>query len=109
MISAPLVVLPWPGLRLHEGCDAAENAVGSNATRPDDIITQYSGKTVEVRLACAAKWRVSTGLALCVHLRGCGVRVKQINNTDAEGRLVLGDGVACVDPAAEWLCLRGLD
>lgn len=32
--------------------------------RPDDIITLYSGKTVEV------------------------------NNTDAEGRLVLGDGVS---------------
>eukprot|EP00038_Savillea_parva_P029262 m.69865 g.69865 ORF g.69865 m.69865 type:complete len:541 (+) comp8612_c0_seq1:42-1664(+) len=42
----------------------AENAVGPLATRPDDIHTLYSGKTVE------------------------------INNTDAEGRLVLGDGVA---------------
>eukprot|EP00039_Didymoeca_costata_P020072 m.339965 g.339965 ORF g.339965 m.339965 type:complete len:525 (-) comp19056_c0_seq1:145-1719(-) len=42
----------------------AENAVGPDATRPDDIHTMYSGKTVE------------------------------INNTDAEGRLVLGDGVA---------------
>ena len=42
----------------------AENSVGPNATRPDDIHTLYSGKTVE------------------------------INNTDAEGRLVLGDGVA---------------
>ena len=42
----------------------AENSVGPLATRPDDIHTFYSGKTVE------------------------------INNTDAEGRLVLGDGVA---------------
>ena len=42
----------------------AENAVGPDATRPDDILTMYSGKTVEV------------------------------NNTDAEGRLVLADGVA---------------
>ncbi len=42
----------------------AENAVGPESTRPDDILTLYSGKTVE------------------------------INNTDAEGRLVLGDGVA---------------
>jgi probable aminopeptidase NPEPL1 len=42
----------------------AENSVGPAATRPDDVITLYSGKTVEV------------------------------NNTDAEGRLVLGDGVA---------------
>jgi len=42
----------------------AENSVGPLATRPDDIHTLYSGKTVE------------------------------INNTDAEGRLVLSDGVA---------------
>ncbi len=42
----------------------AENAVGKEATRPDDVIIQYSGRSVE------------------------------INNTDAEGRLVLGDGVA---------------
>jgi len=42
----------------------AENAVGPEAARPDDVHTMYSGLTVE------------------------------INNTDAEGRLVLGDGVA---------------
>lgn len=42
----------------------AENAVSNEATRPDDIHIMYSGKTVEV------------------------------NNTDAEGRLVLSDGVA---------------
>lgn len=42
----------------------AENAIGPLAVRNDDIITLYSGKTVE------------------------------INNSDAEGRLVLGDGVA---------------
>ncbi|KAI9208231.1 uncharacterized protein BJ171DRAFT_490715 [Polychytrium aggregatum] len=42
----------------------AENAVDSRSFKNDDILTIYSGKTVE------------------------------INNTDAEGRLVLGDGVA---------------
>ena len=42
----------------------AENAVGPDSVRPDDILHMYSGKTVE------------------------------INNTDAEGRLVLSDGVA---------------
>jgi len=41
----------------------AENSVGPIAARPDDVHTMLSGKTVE------------------------------INNTDAEGRLVLGDGV----------------
>ncbi len=45
----------------------AENSVGPDATRPDDVLHMYSGKTVEV------------------------------NNTDAEGRLVLADGVA-------WAC-----
>lgn len=49
---------------LHAVLCLAENAVGPEAQRPDDIVTLYSGRTVE------------------------------INNTDAEGRLVLGDGVA---------------
>ena len=49
---------------LHAVFCLAENAVGDRATRPDDIHTLYSGRTVE------------------------------INNTDAEGRLVVGDGVA---------------
>lgn len=40
----------------------AENAVAANAYKPDDILTLHSGKTVE------------------------------INNTDAEGRLLLADG-----------------
>nr|XP_036673911.1 probable aminopeptidase NPEPL1 isoform X1 [Drosophila suzukii] len=48
---------------LHAVFCLAENSVGPNATRPDDIHTLYSGRTVE------------------------------INNTDAEGRLVLADGV----------------
>jgi len=55
--------LGWKG-PLHAVLCLAENAVGPEATRPDDVLTLYSGKTVEV------------------------------NNTDAEGRLVLGDGVA---------------
>ena len=49
---------------LHAIFCLAENSVGPLATRPDDIHTLYSGRTVE------------------------------INNTDAEGRLVLADGVA---------------
>jgi probable aminopeptidase NPEPL1 len=49
---------------LHAVFCLAENAVGPNSTKPDDIHTLYSGRTVE------------------------------INNTDAEGRLVLSDGVA---------------
>ncbi|XP_067887338.1 probable aminopeptidase NPEPL1 [Heterodontus francisci] len=58
---------------LHALFCLAENAVGDNATRPDDIHQLYSGKTVEV------------------------------NNTDAEGQLVLADGVsyACKDLKAD--------
>ncbi|XP_049724902.1 probable aminopeptidase NPEPL1 isoform X2 [Elephas maximus indicus] len=58
---------------LHAVFCLAENAVGPSATRPDDIHLLYSGKTVE------------------------------INNTDAEGRLVLADGVvyACKDLGAD--------
>ncbi len=44
----------------------AENAVGPDAIRPDDILRPYSGRSIEV------------------------------NNTDAEGRLVLADGLAWV-------------
>ena len=42
----------------------AENAIGPGAYKPDDILTLHSGKTVE------------------------------INNTDAEGRLLLADGLS---------------
>lgn len=58
------IVQRKPNVNFHVLLCLAENSVASNATRPDDVITMYSGKTVE------------------------------IENTDAEGRLVLGDGVA---------------
>lgn len=53
-------------IRLTAALCIAENAVGPGALRNDDILTLYSGRTVEV------------------------------NNTDAEGRLVLADGAAWV-------------
>lgn len=62
---------------LHAIFCLAENAVGPTATKPDDIHTLYSGRTVE------------------------------INNTDAEGRLVLSDGVAYA--AKELHCSTILD
>eukprot|EP00640_Fibrocapsa_japonica_P002026 CAMPEP_0113935174 /NCGR_PEP_ID=MMETSP1339-20121228/2379_1 /TAXON_ID=94617 /ORGANISM="Fibrocapsa japonica" /LENGTH=526 /DNA_ID=CAMNT_0000937235 /DNA_START=175 /DNA_END=1755 /DNA_ORIENTATION=- /assembly_acc=CAM_ASM_000762 len=55
---------PPLGGPLHCVLCIAENSVGGDATRPDDVLDMKSGKTVEV------------------------------NNTDAEGRLVLADGVA---------------
>jgi len=51
-------------VNVHALLCLAENAIGPKSFRNDDILHMYSGKTVE------------------------------INNTDAEGRLVLGDGVA---------------
>lgn len=60
--------------RIHAILCIAENSIGPDATRPDDVHTFLSGKTVEV------------------------------NNTDAEGRLVLADGcfyaASKFDPAA---------
>ncbi|KJH47104.1 cytosol aminopeptidase family, catalytic domain protein [Dictyocaulus viviparus] len=48
---------------LHVCLCIVENSISPMANKPDDIITMLSGKTVE------------------------------INNTDAEGRLILADGV----------------
>jgi len=48
-------------------CGLAENAVGSGACKPGDVVKSYSGKTVEIA------------------------------NTDAEGRLVLADALAYVN------------
>jgi len=56
-------VLSGIAIPLHAILCIAENSVGPASTRPDDIITLLSGLTIEV------------------------------NNTDAEGRLVLSDGV----------------
>ncbi|KAI8619211.1 cytosol aminopeptidase family, catalytic domain-containing protein [Chytriomyces sp. MP71] len=55
---------PPQNYNLHAILCIAENSIDERAFRPDDVITAYSGKTIEV------------------------------NNTDAEGRLVLCDGVA---------------
>lgn len=52
------------GCRITALLCIAENAIGPAAFKPDDVIHAHSGKTVE------------------------------INNTDAEGRLVLADGVS---------------
>ena len=54
-------------LRLRVLIPAVENAIGNSAFRPQDILTSRKGLTVE------------------------------INNTDAEGRLVLADTLALAD------------
>jgi leucyl aminopeptidase len=55
------------GARVTGLMPLAENAIGADSYRPSDVITQYGGRTVEVR------------------------------NTDAEGRLVLADSLAYAD------------
>ena len=54
-------------LRLRVLVPAVENSVAGNAYRPQDVLTSRKGLTVEV------------------------------NNTDAEGRLVLADALALAD------------
>lgn len=56
-----------PNIRLTVLMMCAENALSGTAQRPSDVITQYNGMTVE------------------------------IINTDAEGRLVLADGLSYAD------------
>ncbi|MEM8848505.1 MAG: leucyl aminopeptidase family protein [Pseudomonadota bacterium] len=61
---ASMIMSTGLGLRLRVLIPAVENAVAGDAVRPGDILTARNGKTVE------------------------------INNTDAEGRLVLADALA---------------
>ncbi len=70
MSGAAIVLAVLAGCRAHGVrrrviglLPLAENALGGNSYRPDDVITQYDGRTVE------------------------------IGNTDAEGRLVLADAL----------------
>lgn len=67
-------------LRLRVLIPAVENAIGNSAVRPQDILTSRKGLTVE------------------------------INNTDAEGRLVLADTLALADetPPDLMICIATL-
>jgi leucyl aminopeptidase len=67
---AQLVMAQKIPVRLHVLIPAVENAIGSRAFRPGDVLTMRNGLSVE------------------------------IDNTDAEGRLVLADAMvlACEDP-----------
>lgn len=58
------VALVKPDVNVVALIPAAENMIGGGAIHPGDVVTSFSGKTVE------------------------------INNTDAEGRLVLSDAIA---------------
>ncbi len=66
VVAAVLAALPEMDcpVRVTGLLPIAENAVSGNSMRPGDVITQYGGRTTEV------------------------------TNTDAEGRLVLADGLA---------------
>jgi leucyl aminopeptidase len=66
VVAAVMAALPEIDCRVRVTglLPMAENAVGANSMRPGDVLTQYGGRTTEV------------------------------TNTDAEGRLVLADGLA---------------
>lgn len=67
VLGAFLVLAQQGGNKRVVACvSMAENAIGSKAYRPDDILEMHSGKTVE------------------------------INNTDAEGRLALADAASYI-------------
>jgi leucyl aminopeptidase len=72
---AQLVMAAGLPVRLHLAIAAAENAIGGNAFRPGDILATRKGITVE------------------------------IGNTDAEGRLVLGDALTKVGEDAPELVI----
>src|SRR4029453_3391151 len=61
--AIPTVGRRAPGTPLLAGAPAVENMPGPHSTRPGDIVTALNGKTVD------------------------------ITNTDAEGRLILGDAL----------------
>ncbi|SDY29559.1 leucyl aminopeptidase [Jannaschia faecimaris] len=77
---ASMIMTTGTRLRLRVLIPAVENAVSGNAFRPGDILTARNGLTVE------------------------------INNTDAEGRLVLADALALADeaPADLMICMATL-
>ncbi|MEO0999550.1 MAG: leucyl aminopeptidase family protein [Pseudomonadota bacterium] len=73
--AAEMVMAASLPVRLRLLVPAVENAVGAAAFRPGDVLTSRKGLTVEV------------------------------NNTDAEGRLVLADALALADEAAPDLLI----
>ncbi|MBC7146423.1 MAG: leucyl aminopeptidase family protein [Thioclava marina] len=77
---AHMIMATGAALRLRVLIPAVENSVGGDSFRPGDILTSRKGLTVE------------------------------INNTDAEGRLVLADALAYADetPADLMICMATL-
>ncbi|SEK31514.1 leucyl aminopeptidase family protein [Jannaschia helgolandensis] len=77
---AHMIMATGQNLRLRVLIPAVENAVAGNAFRPGDVLTARNGLTVE------------------------------INNTDAEGRLVLADALALADetPPDLMICMATL-
>ena len=72
---AHMIMATGLGLRLRVLIPAVENSVSGNAFRPQDVLTSRKGLTVE------------------------------INNTDAEGRLVLADALALADEGSPDLII----
>ncbi len=88
-----------PPRPIHALLCLAENAIGPEATRPDDVHVMYSGRceggyVVNThRLWAGDKSICNISITITSLLQLLGKSV-EINNTDAEGRLVLSDGCA---------------
>lgn len=66
-----------------------ENMPGSSATKPGDVVTAMNGKTIQVS-GCSNNQIYSAGFS------GPAVTTfmsLQVDNTDAEGRLILADAL----------------
>ena len=72
----------------------AENAIGPTAFRNDDILTLYSGKTVEVNNCDAVRTNAGNTRSAFVLHGGLALTQAMHSFIFQEGRLVLGDGVA---------------
>lgn len=86
---------------IHALLCLAENSVGPDATRPDDVHVFYSGEFCYRVLMYSTVVQCSTSYhcvllvkSYCSSVSTVTGKTVEINNTDAEGRLVLGDGCA---------------
>lgn len=75
-----------------------ENMPSGKATKPGDVVTAKNGKTIQVRghvMKCETVKLLSACVCVRVHIQitcFCCVCV-QVDNTDAEGRLILADAL----------------
>lgn len=72
-----------------------ENMPSGKATKPGDVVTAKNGKTIQVgpSFKQLPVCDVFLHLYACVQMNRCDGCCVQVDNTDAEGRLVLADAL----------------